>query len=368
MTDRDQHACDARGTAASAAGPPGGEVVARAVAHLVQLVDAPSLSGDEEPAVAAAERVAADLALPCRRMHAAPGRDNLLVGHAEPTVLLCTHLDTVPPFIGARVEDGAVHGRGACDAKGIAVAMLYALAELRARGTDAGVACLLVVGEETDHAGAAAAARSALRPRHVVLGEPCGIAPARAQKGLLRLRVRARGRAGHSAYPELGASAVHRLVAALARLLAGPPLPAEPGFGETTVNVGTISGGLAANVIAPEAEALVLIRCAAAVDTVLAAARDLLVAQGGAEGVAVTELGRAEPLAFDAVGQVAGDAVPFNTDAHTLGPLGASMSLLGPGDMRCAHAPHERLAIADLAEGIAAYTRIVEDLLRRAAP
>lgn len=335
--------------------------LASARAHLVRLIDAPSLSGSEEPAVAEAARIADDLGLPHRRMTAAPGRDNLLVGAPAPAVVLCTHLDTVPPFIPASVEGDTVFGRGACDAKGVAVAMLYALASLREHGEGDDVGVLLVVGEETDHVGAQAVARSDLRPEHVVLGEPCGVAPAGAQKGLARLRIRTSGKAGHSAYPELGASAIHRLVEALARLLEGPSLPAEAGYGTTTVNVGQVSGGLAANVIAPEAEALVLIRCAAPVDEIVAAVRSRV----AGDGVELTELGRAEPVVFDVADQPAGEAVPFNTDAHTLAPLGARMSLLGPGDMRCAHSPDEQLTMQDLAEGVAAYRAVVRAIQAR---
>lgn len=327
-----------------------------AVSHLVRLVDAPSVSGREGPAVAEAEAIARELGLPVVRMPVAPGRENLLAGDPDPSVLLCTHLDTVPPFLPARLEIGHVFGRGACDAKGVAVAMLHALRRLRNAGRESGFGCLLVVGEETDHAGALAASRSALRPRRVLLGEPCGLVPARAQKGILKLKVEATGRPGHSAYPTAGVSAVHVLLDALARLRAAP-LPSSPasdpdGLGETTVHVGRVEGGVAANVLAPDASALLAIRAAAPVADVLAACLAAL----GPE-VAVTELGRAEPRAFDTFGEPSGPAVPFNTDAASLEPLGAVLSLLGPGDMRTAHGPDERLAVADLALGIEAFVR-----------
>ena len=221
------------------------ERVEAAVLHLVRLVDAPSVSGKEAPAVDEAERIASELGLRSARMAVAPGRENLLVGDPEPKVLLCTHLDTVPPHIPARRDATHVHGRGSADAKGIAMAMLYGLAELTERGEGEGIACLLVVGEETDHAGAIAAAQTQLRPAHIVLGEPCGLVPARAQKGLLKIVLSASGSAGHSAYPELGASAIHRLLDALTALRARP-LPADAELGASTLNVGTINGGVAA--------------------------------------------------------------------------------------------------------------------------
>ncbi|MGB0589231.1 MAG: M20/M25/M40 family metallo-hydrolase [Myxococcota bacterium] len=333
----------------------------RAVSHLIRLVDAQSLSGEEAPAVAEAERIAAELGLQSERMPVAEGRENLLVGDPSPRVILCTHLDTVPPFIPARRDATHVHGRGSADAKGVAIAMVYALAALKAIDQDSGIACLLVVGEETDHAGAKAAAKSRLRPTHIVLGEPCGLVPARAQKGLLKLTLSASGTAGHSAYPELGASAIHRMLEGLQALRAAP-LPSDDELGETTLNVGQISGGMAANVIARDASALILIRCAAPVDAILNEVHSRL-----PEGVTAVEIGRAEPVGFSCAGQPGGPTVPFNTDAHTLAPLGAEMLLMGPGDMRCAHAAAERLSFTDLSDGIRAYAQLASRLARTAA-
>ncbi|MGM0575781.1 MAG: M20/M25/M40 family metallo-hydrolase [Myxococcota bacterium] len=333
------------------------EALEQAVEHLVALVDRPSVSGEEGPAVDEAERIAAeDLDLPVRRMPVDEGRDNLLVGSGAPRVLLCTHLDTVPPFVPARREARTVLGRGAADAKGVAVAMLHALARLREAGEADDAAVLLVVGEETDHLGARAAAESDLRPEVIVLGEPCGMAPARAQKGILKLRLRARGCAGHSAYPEVGVSAIHDLLAALSAIR-DTPLPADEALGPTTVNVGRLEGGVAANVIADEAEALVLVRCAAPVDAILSDVRERV------DGVAsVEEISRAEPIEFDAAGLEPGEAVPFNTDAHYLAPMGARLLLMGPGDMRCAHAEGEHLAVEDLRAGISLYADLVTRL------
>ncbi len=336
------------------------EELERAIEHLVSLVNAPSVTGNEAPAVDEAERIARDaLGLPVLRMEAKPGRDNLLIGDANPRVILCTHLDTVPPHIDASVDATHVRGRGACDAKGVAIAMLYATARVAQREDCGGLACLLVVGEESTHCGAMAAAASDLEPKHIVLGEPCGLDPALAQKGLLKLRLEAKGSTGHSAYPELGISAVHRLLDAIERLKR-VDLPSDPSLGPTTMNVGRIEGGVAANVIAPSAEAILLFRCAAPVDAILAEIRSRI-----GSLVSLKELNRAEPYAFDVLGLPPGPAVPFNTDAHTLLEMGAAMSLLGPGDMRCAHSAREELSFEDLAEGILAYERVAVELLGR---
>jgi len=330
----------------------------RAVEHLARLVDADSTSGREEPGVAVAEAICEELALTVHRMPAAPGRDNLLVGSSDAEVVLCTHLDTVPPHIPSTVDDVWVHGRGACDAKGIAIAMLYALrAVCDEIGPNDRAACLLVVGEETDHIGAQAAVDAGMRPRHIILGEPCGLKPAVAQKGLLKVTLTANGAAGHSAYPDCGVSAVHVLLDALHELRQAE-LPMDAALGETTINVGEIHGGVAANVMAPEAHASLLVRCAAPVDAVLSAIRALL-----PPTISIDVLSRAEPRELATLDVEAGPAVPFNTDAAWLAPTGAALTLLGPGDMRCAHAPRERLAISELRAGIETYARLVMRLL-----
>ncbi len=332
----------------------------RAIAHLVRLVDVDSTSGREAAGVDMAERIVSELGLACRRMPVEEGRDNLLVGSAAPALVLCTHLDTVPPFIPASRDGDVVHGRGSADAKGIAVAMLYALTDLKARKPElaARVGVWLVVGEETDHAGAHAAAESDLRPEWIILGEPCGTSPTLGQKGMLKLNLEAVGTAGHSAYPDVGQSAIHRLLDALAAIR-DTPLPGSEALGETTVNVGELAGGLAPNVIAPSASATIMCRCAAAVDDILNAITARL-----PEGVTASEFGRQEPLRFEGVGALArGAAVPFNTDGGILSSLGAKLVLFGPGDMRCAHSDREHLTAVDLAAGIAAYAEAVETLL-----
>jgi len=328
--------------------------------HLLGLLDVDATSGREAAIVDATEALCARLDLPTRRLPVEPGRDNLLVGPADARVLLCTHLDTVPPHIPARREGDVLYGRGACDALGCAVSMLHALRMLRQAGYTERVGCLLVIGEETDHAGARAVADGPLRPEHIILGEPCGLHPAVGQKGLLKVRLHATGLASHSAYPEQGSSAVHHILDAL-HALRHTPLPADPSLGETTVNVGMVHGGVAPNVIAPEAEAVVLARCAAPVDAVLGEIEGRL-----PPGVTCEELGRAEPFEFladeDLLGVAAGAAVPFNTDAHSLAPLGAKMTLMGPGDMRCAHADGEQITVGELAEGATAYAQVAARL------
>jgi acetylornithine deacetylase len=336
--------------------------LALAADHLMRLMAADSTSGREEPAVAVALTLAAELGLVATRLPAAPGRDNVLVvppgASAPPEVVLCTHLDTVPPFIPPTRVEGTIRGRGACDAKGAAIAMLHALATVARERPDLRAACLLAVGEETDHVGARAfAAAPPFHPRRVILGEPCGLTPRAGQKGLLKARLRTRGTAAHSAYPELGHSAIHRLVERLAALLQAPA-PADPTLGETTLNIGFIEGGVAANVLAPEASATLLVRCAAPCEAVLAHLHATL-----GSGVEVEILNRVEPIAFSPLPGEVAPAVPFNTDASDLSRLGACLHLLGPGDMRCAHGPDEHLALDQLSAGVEAYAGLLRLLV-----
>ena len=193
-----------------------------------------------------------------RRIPVSPGRDDLIASASDsPLLTLSTHLDTVPPFLPPRREHGRLYGRGACDAKGIAAAMICAAERLRNRGIP--VALLFVIGEETDHDGATAANREATTSRVLINGEPTGNVLAVGTKGALHVTVRTTGRAAHSAYPELGRSATLDLVHLLADLDT-VPLPTDPLLGTTTVNIGFLSGGVADNVVAPSAEARLMVR------------------------------------------------------------------------------------------------------------
>src|SRR5271156_6378547 len=174
-----------------------------------------------------------------------------------PDVVLSTHMDTVPPFFGCTEDDEFLYGRGACDAKGIIAAQVAAAEQLREAGIKVGL--LFVVGEERDSAGAAVANQSPKGSKFLINGEPTDNRIAIASKGALRVELRAKGRMAHSAYPELGESAIDKLVETLHDVLA-MPLPVEPEIGPSTLNIGLIEGGRAPNVIADKAEAHLLIR------------------------------------------------------------------------------------------------------------
>jgi acetylornithine deacetylase len=327
-----------------------------------ELVDVDSVTGREHEVGELLERRLRALAErgggTVERMPVAAGRCNLFAAWGEPVVTLSTHMDTVPPFFPSAEDAVHVHGRGACDAKGAIAAMLAAVSRLLDEGVR-GFGVLLVVGEETDSAGAEAANRQPRGARYLIDGEPTGNRLALGSKGTLYLAVEADGRAAHSAYPELGDSAIDRLLAALARLRA-VPLPSSPVLGETTLNVGTIAGGRAANVVADQARAEVMVR------TVGDAAKlrgELVAALAPAR---VTEVRELPAVELRALPGFATTVVKFATDVPRLTAWGEPL-LLGPGSIHDAHTPKERVAKTELVAAADIYAELVRRLLREAA-
>src|SRR5437764_13196698 len=192
------------------------------------------------------------------RIAAEPNRDNIFAFWGESVVTLSTHMDTVPPFFASREDGDFIWGRGSCDAKGIIAAMIAAAEKLLAAGTR-NLGLLFVVGEERDSAGAIAAAATPRGSRFLINGEPTENRLAFGSKGALRYEITARGKLAHSAYPQLGHSAIHTLLDVL-QDIRGIPLPEDPLLGRSTLNIGTISGGRAPNVVADEAGAEVMFR------------------------------------------------------------------------------------------------------------
>lgn len=275
-------------------------------------------------------------------------------GHT-PDLVFSTHMDTVPPYIPFREDDEFLYGRGVCDAKGIIAAQTAAAEALRAEGFRIGL--LFVSGEERDSAGAKAANLAPKGSRFLINGEPTDNRLALASKGALRAVFRAAGKMAHSAYPELGDSAVHKLVEVLGRLLK-LDLPAIEDVGPSTLNIGQISGGYAPNVIADKAEAQVLVRLvgdSAPVRAMLEqAARDL------------AEVDFTLEIPFVRLRAVSGlptMIAKFTTDIPQLSNWGEPL-LLGPGSIHVAHTPHEKLAKKELLEAVQLYIRVAQQLLR----
>jgi acetylornithine deacetylase len=272
----------------------------------------------------------------------------------RPEVVFSTHMDTVPPYFGSREDDEAIYGRGACDAKGIIAAQIAAVERLRAGGVKAGM--LFVVGEERDSAGAVVANLQPKGSRYLINGEPTDNRLGVASKGVLRGAVRAAGKMAHSAYPELGESAINKLIQALHNVL-HIELPAEPGVGPSTLNIGLIEGGRAPNVIADKALAQVMVRLVGPSDDTRAALEKAIA------GLAEIEYTLEIPfMRFRTMEGMETMVAAFATDIPALTNWGEPL-LLGPGSILVAHTPDERLAKRELFEAIDLYTEIAGKLV-----
>jgi len=289
------------------------------------------------------------------RMEVEPRRFNVLACWGQPVVTLSTHMDTVPPFLSSREDDEFIWGRGACDAKGIIAAMVMAAEKLLAGGTK-NFALLFVVGEERNSAGAAVAARSPRGSRYLVNGEPTGNKLVLASKGALRLEVTAQGRMAHSAYPELGESAIEKLLDAL-EAMRRVPLPQDALLGPSTMNIGTIAGGRAPNVIADDARAEILVRLVG--DP--APLREAFARAAGTRAQ-VREVLSIPAIRFRRVDGFPTTVVSFTTDVPVFGRSWGEPLLLGPGDIHLAHTAEERISKPELAVAAGMYADIVRRL------
>lgn len=290
------------------------------------------------------------------RMPVAADRFNVFAAWGRPDVVLSTHMDTVPPFFPSSEDGEHIHGRGACDTKGAIAAMLGAAEELLQAGAR-GFGLLFVVGEETDSLGAQVADRHPRGSRFLINGEPTENRLALGSKGGLYLAVEAAGRAAHSAYPELGVSAIDRLLAALARLRE-IPLPTDPVLGETTLNIGTLEGGRAANVIADRARAEVMIRTVG--DTAELRER-LRGAVAEVEGARIAEIRETRAMRLGSLPGFATTVVKYTTDIPRL-PAWGEPYLLGPGSIHAAHTAEERVPKRELLEAVRLYRELVHRL------
>jgi acetylornithine deacetylase len=292
------------------------------------------------------------------RIEVEPRRYNVLAWWDRPVVTLSTHMDTVPPFFASREDDEFIWGRGACDTKGIIASMILALEALLAAG-ERRVALLFVVGEERNSAGAFAAAHDVRGSRFLINGEPTESKLALGSKGALRYEIVATGRMAHSAYPQLGESAIEKLLDALERLRR-IALPDDPVLGKSTLNIGTIQGGRAPNVIPDHAKAEVFIR---------------LVDDGASTRTAVAQAVKGstearEVLCIPAVrlGALAGfetSVVSYTTDIPAFNGSWGKPFLFGPGSIHFAHTDEERIPKRELADAIQTYQKLARQLVEQ---
>jgi acetylornithine deacetylase len=285
-----------------------------------------------------------------------PRRNNVFACWGEPVVTLSTHIDTVPPFFPSREDAEHIWGRGACDTKGIIAAMIFAVRELLEAGRS-NLGLLFVVGEERNSAGALAAARNPRGSKFLINGEPTENKLALGSKGALRLELEAHGRMAHSAYPELGESAIEKLLDAL-QDVRRVRLPVDQVLGASTLNIGTISGGRAPNVIPDHAQAELFIRLVESGDTTLAA-----IEQAVKGKVDLREALRIPAVHLGSLPGFETTVVSFTTDIPALGSAWGQPYLIGPGSIHVAHTVEERIPKAEILDAIQIYKRMVQRLL-----
>jgi acetylornithine deacetylase len=290
------------------------------------------------------------------RMAAEANRDNIFAAWGEPVVTLSTHMDTVPPFFASREDGEFVWGRGACDAKGIIAAMIAAAEKLLASGAR-NFALLFVVGEERNSVGAKVAAAAPRGSRFLINGEPTENRLALGCKGALRFEITARGKLAHSAYPELGHSAIHTLLDVL-QDIRRIPLPEDALLGPSTLNIGTMDGGRAPNVVADLAEAEIMFRTVGDPSEIR---RAVLAAAGNrVEAREVLHTPAVQLARFDGLPTT---IVAFTTDIPTFEGAWGEPFLIGPGSIHVAHTAEERISKKELSEAVELYARMATQLI-----
>ena len=321
------------------------------------LVDVPSVTEDEGAVAQFLEQylreIAATTGGTVERIAVTEDRWNVLAVWGQPVVTLSTHMDVVPPWFASSEDERRIWGRGACDAKGIIAAMIVAATELLRDG-QRNFALLFVVGEERNSAGAYAAATQPRGSQFIINGEPTENKLALGSKGSLRYELIARGRMAHSAYPELGESAIDKLLNMLAEIRS-IKLPSHPVLGPSTLNIGTISGGRAPNVIADDARAELLIRL---IDDG-SATRAAVQQAANLAGIEAKEVLCVPAVQLESLPGFETDIVAFTTDIPAFGGAWGKPLLIGPGSIHVAHTTEEHIEKEQLTRAIEIYKELV---------
>lgn len=322
-----------------------------------KLIDIPSLTGDEGDAGLFLATHLEGLGYRVERQEIAPGRFNVLATtEAAPRIVFSTHIDTVPPFIPSSEDDEYIHGRGSCDAKGIVAAQIFAAERLRASGMKQ-VGLLFTVDEELSSEGAQAANKHALARecRFLINGEPTDNRMAIGTKGSVRLIITTTGRAGHSAYPEYGESAIEKLLDILSDIRA-VEWPDDSFFGATTCNIGVIEGGTRPNVIPDHARAQLQIRLGIDIEQVKRIVERTVGGRGEIEYASAHN-----PVRLFSIPGFDETVVRFTTDVPYLSNWGKPL-LLGPGSILDAHTDHERVSKRELERSVDLYVELANKL------
>ena len=325
------------------------------VALAAELLAIPSLSGSEKAVIDFVSKWLVTRGWNVTVQEVSKGRGNVWASKSGGGVAFSTHLDTVPPHIAPKLSKDKLYGRGACDAKGIAAAMMVAAERLVQSGENR-VDLLLVVGEEQGSDGARAANNLSPKSRFLVNGEPTESKLASGAKGSLRATIRTRGREAHSAYPHLGESAIEPLLKLLPTVH-DLPLPTDSVLGNTTVNIGTIRGGTGANIVPAQAEAEMMIRLVGDVKPMKKMIQDWV------KGRAEVEFGSHIPAQkFHIVDGFEVAPMAYTSDIPLLSRWGTPL-LFGPGSIHVAHTPDEYIDVNELRASVDSYERIARQLL-----
>jgi acetylornithine deacetylase len=319
-----------------------------------ELIDIDSTTGREGDAGGYLARLLRELGYQVIEQPVSDGRFNVYASLGQPAVVFSTHFDCVPPFFASREELGRLYGRGACDAKGIAVAQIAAAERFRKAG-DRRIGLLFVVGEERGSDGAKRANALAPGSQYLINGEPTDSRLGRATRGIYRARLRARGRAAHSSQPELGDSAIEKLIDVLVRMRS-VRWPVDSDLGSTHYTVGLIKGGVAPNVVPPEADAEMMFRTVGNYQIV-----DSLIREH-APGIEVDYVLDVPPVRLRTVPNLETAVFNFTTDIPFLDRWGAPL-LLGPGSISRAHTADEYCEILELHRAVDLYERLATQLL-----
>jgi acetylornithine deacetylase len=323
-----------------------------------ELIDIPSVTGEESEVGQFLAQLAEELGYRVERQAVTNSRTNVIATTgAPPHIVLSTHMDTVPPHIASREDDEVILGRGACDAKGVIAAQIAAAERLRAAGVEE-IGLLFTVDEEATSAGAKTANSHPLANscRYLINGEPTDNRLALGTKGSLQVTIRTEGRAAHSAYPEHGDSEIEKLIDVLDDVRK-VDWPSDEVFGETTCNIGVISGGVRSNVVPADAQASVQIRLATDANTVKGLLEETIAGRASVEYASVHDPVRL--LAIDGFEQM---IVRFTTDIPYLTNWGTPL-LIGPGSILDAHTAHERVAKNELLRAVDLYVDLVQTLI-----
>lgn len=322
------------------------------------LVNIPSVAPEEGEIAGFLSSFLRNLHYDVREQDVSGSRKNIFaVAGDRPKVILCTHMDTAPEYFSADEDENNIYGRGACDAKSSIAAMTWAAQETRNSGLDE-IALLFLVGEEVDSIGAKRANELKAGSEFIIVGEPTENRLGAAHKGLLSLRMKTKGKAVHSAYPDQGESAIDKMITILDRIR-NAELGEDPIFGKSHLNLGTIRGGSAFNVVAGQAVAEMSIRTVKPSSQVLERIEDCV-----AQEAEIEVITRSEPQKLFTLPGYEQVVLPFGTDIPHLKNFGRPL-LLGPGSGRDAHGDGEKVKKEQLTEAVGIYLELVKTLIER---